>query len=88
LTTSASKGKEYPKVNDTLTANIELTPERYDYIGADEVLVTLKTRTGETVISALKIAMLVQSINMSCGADKQLHRPGIQGSRRALTSPR
>jgi hypothetical protein len=33
--------------NATLTADIELTPERCEYVGADEVLVSLKTKTGD-----------------------------------------
>jgi len=51
--------------NAALTADIELTPERYEYIGVDAVRVTMKTKTGDTVTYSLKTAMLVQMVNLS-----------------------
>jgi hypothetical protein len=44
---------------------IELTPERIEYVGANEVLVTLKTKTGAPVTYTLTTASLVKSVNLS-----------------------
>jgi hypothetical protein len=60
----------------------ELKPESCEYVGADEVRVTLKTKTGYT----LTAAMLVHSVQPVGGIDQQLHRPGIQGSSAARTA--
>jgi hypothetical protein len=38
-----------------------------EYIGADEVLVSLKTKNGDTVSHILTTASLMKSINMSVG---------------------
>jgi hypothetical protein len=44
-----------------LTSGLPPTPD----IGADEVRVTLKTKTGDTVTYTLTTAKLVQSVNLS-----------------------
>ena len=49
----------------TPAADQELTPERCEYIGADEVRVILKTKTGDAVSYTLTTAMLIKSVNLS-----------------------
>lgn len=51
--------------NPAVTADIELTPERREYIGVDKIRVSLKTTTGEIASYTLSSAALVQSVNMS-----------------------
>jgi len=58
-TTNASKK------NTSSTSAGELTPVSCEYVGADEVLVSLKTKAGGLVTYTMKTAMLVQSINLS-----------------------
>jgi hypothetical protein len=48
-----------------LTADIELTPEKVEYVGADAVRVTMKTETGDAVSYTMKTASLVKSVNLS-----------------------
>jgi hypothetical protein len=51
--------------NPALAADIELTPERCEYIGVDKIRVSLKPTTGEIASYTLSSAALVQSVNMS-----------------------
>ena len=51
--------------NATLRADIELTPERYEYVAADKVRVILKTKTGDIIAYTMKTASLVKSVNLS-----------------------
>ena len=51
---------EEPKVPAT-----HLTPEHVEYVAADEILVSLKTKTGELVTYTMSSAALVKSENMS-----------------------
>lgn len=57
--------------NDTITPNaklpagIELTPERVEYVGANEVLVSMKTSTGDLVTFTLKTVAMMTMVNMS-----------------------
>ena len=48
-----------------LTAYRELLPEQIEYVGADEVLISLKTNTGDLVTFTLKTAALMQLTNLS-----------------------
>ncbi len=48
-----------------LTAYSELAPEKVEYVGADEVLVSLKTKAGEVITYSLNTAMLVHMVNLS-----------------------
>ena len=48
-----------------LTADIELTPDRLEYIAANRVRVVLKTGDGETVSYVMKTGMLMRSLTMS-----------------------
>lgn len=43
----------------------ELQPTACKYVGADEVLVSLTTKTGEIFSYSLKTAMLVHMVNLS-----------------------
>ncbi|SHG87418.1 hypothetical protein SAMN05443248_2943 [Bradyrhizobium erythrophlei] len=43
----------------------ELQPTSCEYVGADEVLVSLKSKTGEIFSFSLKTAMLVHGINLA-----------------------
>jgi hypothetical protein len=53
----------------------ELTPVRCEYVGADEVSVSMRTRTGDITTFSLKTALLVHLVNLSvalinnCGAE-------------------
>jgi hypothetical protein len=49
----------------TTTSDIELTPERVEYISADKVRVTMTTTAGETVSYTMKSASLVAHVNQS-----------------------
>lgn len=51
--------------NTPLIADVELTPERCEYIAADTVRVTLKTNTGDLVTFSLKTTALLQLTNLS-----------------------
>jgi hypothetical protein len=51
--------------NEITTNALTLTPERCEYVGADEVLVTLKTKAGDAVSYTLTAAALAQSVNPS-----------------------
>jgi hypothetical protein len=51
--------------NPALTADIELTPERCEYIGVDKIRVSLKTTTGAPVTYTMTTASLVKSVNLS-----------------------
>jgi hypothetical protein len=51
--------------NATLRADIELAPERIEFVAANKVRVTLKTETGDVVAYTMKTASLVASVNMS-----------------------
>lgn len=41
------------------------TPERYEYVNAIRVKVTLKTKTGETIAYTMTTAMLAKSVSLS-----------------------
>jgi hypothetical protein len=43
---------------------VEVIPERIEYIGPNEVLVSLKTKTGDAVSYTMTTAMLTKSINL------------------------
>jgi hypothetical protein len=43
----------------------ELEPVSVEYVGADQVLVSLKTKTGEIVSYSLKTAMMMNMVNAS-----------------------
>jgi hypothetical protein len=58
-------GNKTTTSNATLPAGVELTPESCEYIGIDEVLVSMKTNTGDTVSYSMSTASLVKSVNMS-----------------------
>jgi hypothetical protein len=49
----------------TLPAGIELTPVSCGYVGADDILVSLKTKTGDVVSHTLKTAAMVHMVNLS-----------------------
>jgi hypothetical protein len=56
------------KKNPKLTRTAERTPERVEFVGADEVLVSMRAKaTGEVVCFSLKTAALVQMVNLSIG---------------------
>jgi hypothetical protein len=52
-------------ITNTKTPNVELTPERLEYVGANQVLVTLKTNTGDLVTFTLTTAMMMNLVNLS-----------------------
>jgi hypothetical protein len=62
---STRPAKHAVSANATLPADIELTPERCEYMAADKVRVTLKTDAGDPVTYTLTPKMLVKSINLS-----------------------
>jgi hypothetical protein len=74
--------------NLTLPAGIELQPTTCEYVGADEVLVSMKTKTGRDLLLLAEERHAGTYDQPVGGADQQLHRPSIKGSGRALTSPR
>jgi hypothetical protein len=49
----------------TLRADIELTPERVEYVDIDKVLMSMKTKTGDVVIYTMSTAGLIHLTNMS-----------------------
>jgi hypothetical protein len=49
----------------SLAPDTELTPDRFEYIAADKVQVTLKTKTGDAVSYTMSTGMLLRSITMS-----------------------
>jgi hypothetical protein len=58
-----NKSKKNPHA--ALTADIELTPERCEYIAADKVRVTLKRDAGDPVTYTVTTASMMKSVNLS-----------------------
>jgi hypothetical protein len=66
--------------NPALTADIELTPERCEYIGVDKIRVSLKTTTGEIVSYAVVSGVGAVGEHV-CRAGQRLHRQDLPRSR-------
>ncbi len=50
-----------------LPAYSELTPVACEYVAADEVLVSMRTKSGGLLTYTMKTAMLVHSVNLAVG---------------------
>jgi uncharacterized protein YkvS len=47
------------------TADIELVPTSFEYIGADQIRAMFKTKAGDVVTYIMRTKALVESVNMS-----------------------